>query len=490
MTEFRRPEDSSGWENGRPGNQGPGRQPVQPRQGSLGRQPMPQRYDPRQQQDPRQAGQPQQQQSEFPTMSPMAARRAADSGPEVRREGSKRWPLIVVPLVLLVIGLGAVTAFLGFRSLNSDDTTEAATSIPDGPVMIDGSDTVADTDTTAPQAVADTEPAASAPAAGLVVPDPDPNTFVLELDDFKFFVSGVVADQETADLLTETTTNTYGEFGTAVFEVDPTITPQPWIDSAPEMIIGLWTLLDGRIEITEEETYVTGRSPNEFFIEDFLPNIAAEKGFPATRNEIRLVEGMQAPLLRADRVDGIVTLSGELPSQTLIDEIANGVIETFGAENVVNEIAITDGTFARFGLILFYEDIAAFEPFGDFSTGVDRGQSYGTFQRGLEFDSASQELSAESEQRMAGFPPIFARSTFPITITGHTDSQGSPEANLRLSEARANSVADYFVEQGISRDRIIIVGKGETEPIASNDTEEGRAQNRRVVFNESQPEDR
>ena len=67
-----------------------------------------------------------------------------------------------------------------------------------------------------------------------------------------------------------------------------------------------------------------------------------------------------------------------------------------------------------------------------------------------------------------------------VDITGHTDSTGADSYNMQLSVARANSVADYFKSQGVLAQRIYTQGMGETQPIASNDTPEGRAQNRRV----------
>lgn len=67
-----------------------------------------------------------------------------------------------------------------------------------------------------------------------------------------------------------------------------------------------------------------------------------------------------------------------------------------------------------------------------------------------------------------------------IIIEGHTDSQGAADKNQKLSERRAESVKEYLVSQGVPSDRIITVGKGETQPIADNSTPEGRANNRRV----------
>lgn len=67
-----------------------------------------------------------------------------------------------------------------------------------------------------------------------------------------------------------------------------------------------------------------------------------------------------------------------------------------------------------------------------------------------------------------------------VEVAGHTDSIGSAEVNQRLSEQRANSVGNYLIGQGLMRERFEIIGLGKNHPIASNETEAGRAQNRRV----------
>lgn len=67
-----------------------------------------------------------------------------------------------------------------------------------------------------------------------------------------------------------------------------------------------------------------------------------------------------------------------------------------------------------------------------------------------------------------------------ITISGHTDSVGKADANLQLSKNRADSVARYLINKGVSQQRIQTVGFGAQYPIASNDNEQGRSQNRRV----------
>lgn len=69
-----------------------------------------------------------------------------------------------------------------------------------------------------------------------------------------------------------------------------------------------------------------------------------------------------------------------------------------------------------------------------------------------------------------------------IELGGHTDNVGNAEANQKLSEQRAKAVYDYLVSQGVAQSRLSYVGYGQSRPVASNDTEDGRQQNRRTAF--------
>jgi flagellar motor protein MotB len=72
--------------------------------------------------------------------------------------------------------------------------------------------------------------------------------------------------------------------------------------------------------------------------------------------------------------------------------------------------------------------------------------------------------------------------TLKIELASHTDSKGTDEYNLKLSQARAQSVVDYLISKNISKDRLVAKGYGESVPIATNDTDEGRQLNRRTDF--------
>jgi outer membrane protein OmpA-like peptidoglycan-associated protein len=97
------------------------------------------------------------------------------------------------------------------------------------------------------------------------------------------------------------------------------------------------------------------------------------------------------------------------------------------------------------------------------------------------FKTGSFELLPGARERLAKVSGIvLAYPSLHLQIEGHTDSVGTDEYNQGLSEKRAGAVRDYLVQQGIAADSIEARGLGKTQPIASNDTPEGRQQNRRV----------
>ena len=97
------------------------------------------------------------------------------------------------------------------------------------------------------------------------------------------------------------------------------------------------------------------------------------------------------------------------------------------------------------------------------------------------FRSGSFELAPGARERLAKVSGIIlAYPSLHVAVEGHTDSVGGDDYNQNLSERRAEAVRDYFVQQGISAASVDARGFGKTDPIASNDTPEGRQQNRRV----------
>jgi outer membrane protein OmpA-like peptidoglycan-associated protein len=104
-----------------------------------------------------------------------------------------------------------------------------------------------------------------------------------------------------------------------------------------------------------------------------------------------------------------------------------------------------------------------------------------TFDSGILFGFDSSTLQPEAKTNISKLAVILKK--YPdtnILIAGYTDSDGSEKYNQTLSEQRAKAVSDYSMYQGISSSRLSALGLGETEPVSSNDTEYGKALNRRV----------
>ena len=104
-----------------------------------------------------------------------------------------------------------------------------------------------------------------------------------------------------------------------------------------------------------------------------------------------------------------------------------------------------------------------------------------TFDSGLLFDYDSSVLRAESKRNLDNLASnLSSFGDSKLLLVGHTDAQGSDAYNLDLSRRRAAAVAAYLESRGVNASRVETAGRGESEPIAENDTDAGRQQYRRV----------
>jgi outer membrane protein OmpA-like peptidoglycan-associated protein len=156
-----------------------------------------------------------------------------------------------------------------------------------------------------------------------------------------------------------------------------------------------------------------------------------------------------------------------------------------GVDNTLGKVAI--GALAGFTARKVYGDIKA-DTASDKNTDVSAvkidGKEYVQIDvKNVNFRSGSSKLDTYELTRLK--PVLDALQNYPRTrvhVEGHTDSVGEKQFNQRLSENRAKNVSFYLMDNGISRDRIIIYGYGEERPIASNHSEQHRRMNRRVTF--------
>jgi outer membrane protein OmpA-like peptidoglycan-associated protein len=104
-----------------------------------------------------------------------------------------------------------------------------------------------------------------------------------------------------------------------------------------------------------------------------------------------------------------------------------------------------------------------------------------TFDSGILFDFDKSNLKAEARTNLDKLAVILNKyADTDLLVDGHTDSKGSDNYNLTLSQERAQAVANYLANLQVASTRMTLHGYGESRPIATNDTEEGRALNRRV----------
>lgn len=154
----------------------------------------------------------------------------------------------------------------------------------------------------------------------------------------------------------------------------------------------------------------------------------------------------------------------------------------FGEANY-NQIIFFIGTYKNTTDKFFISNLRLAEAGGDTRHKLIETGKFTTNEILFDSNKATIKLSSKKVLDELG-TALKENPSFRVTITGHTDNDGSDNENLKLSKKRAESVADFFVSNyGISKSRFETNGKGESEPITDNASEEGKTQNRRVEFN-------
>lgn len=100
----------------------------------------------------------------------------------------------------------------------------------------------------------------------------------------------------------------------------------------------------------------------------------------------------------------------------------------------------------------------------------------------LQFETGKAIIKDFSKPYLDELANVLIKTEWVLVVTGHTDNVGSEADNLILSKKRADAVKNYLVSKGIEQNRIETIGKGESEPLVSNETAQGREKNRRVEF--------
>jgi OOP family OmpA-OmpF porin len=363
-----------------------------------------------------------------------------------------------------------------------------------------------------------------------------------KLTDGKVTLTGTLPDQASKDRMLARATALYGA-GNFIdqLKVGGATAGEGWLNAA----FGLLPLVNragagGGVEIAGNAVTISGQVPTEDAHKSLVTEATAAAGALTLTDRIRVAAGLPLlPPFTAKLSGGTVTLDGTVPDQSSLNRILAAATAAFGAGKFINNLKIAApggnitwgagwlnrilrwipflGRFSNRGDISFngqnvtingevatadikarlLDDLRAI--FGtdyvitDNITIVESllSESEAKAQtslkqlllKGIEFDTASDKVTpAGAEVLDAAAKALAENPDANIEISGHTDSQGAAKMNQGLSQRRAVSVKSYLASHGVAANRLTPVGYGQTQPIADNASDEGRARNRRIEF--------
>lgn len=359
----------------------------------------------------------------------------------------------------------------------------------------DDDGTAAPATTEAPPATTTSPPTTDATTTLPPITDVDPEAAVssleARLEGGQMTIRGTIPDAEAAARLAAVADLIYAPLLDNQVVVDPEVETASWVPGVANAIAVLPIVGTSGLTIVGNEATVFGYAPTAERLGQLQGALAQALGADVTLESQVEVTGLAPPTINASVPgNGILTMSGTVPSQAINDFAMGLAVTSYGAENVVNEIVVdpsVDTTFSLFRLPLVFP---AFEPFPVWEVAIFDNVISGQLLNGASFPSGSAELTPQLLQLMPVGAGILTRNpTLLLTVEGHTDDVGSDESNQTLSVIRAEAAKQWFVEvAGIDPARVFAVGYGESRPIADNETPEGRAQNRRIEFRLGPPE--
>jgi OmpA-OmpF porin, OOP family len=287
----------------------------------------------------------------------------------------------------------------------------------------------------------------------------------ISLSDTKVSLSGMARDLGGREAIAAALKNLPEGFSVAANEIEA----PPYIFQAYKDPVALTVTLTGYVPDNNVHTALVAAAGRKFFSEKVVDNLKASVGapsgfaaavVPALGALSRLSTGT---LVVSDRE---VKLSGDALYDAAAVQIRAGLGKDFPKDwqlkadiSVKPAVAPVDATVCQ-------------QLFSDL---LGKGR--------IQFESGRATIDPDSTGLLDRLiETAFRCPTTNIEIAGHTDGDGDGAINQALSEKRAQAVVDYLVKAGLPADRFAATGYGNTQPVASNDTDEGKAQNRRIEF--------
>jgi len=302
--------------------------------------------------------------------------------------------------------------------------------------------------------------------------------------------------------------------------------------AAASVLTELAKLTDGTTSMTDAQLSIRGHAGAAISSDAVAASVRSSLPSPFT---VGTVEIISPYIFKIVKDGGRVVLTGFAPTEAARNDLAAAAKAAFFGESVENELAmrgsaptsfvealkalfpalarLASGSLAAEDTVFDVQGLAIYDKAAEqikleLGSALVRGFKLGSVTIGVRppppalavnecqpelngllakgrvrFETGSAELNKESLALLDHLIEVVQRCReASIEVAGHTDSQGSPDSNLDLSKRRAEAVTTYIGEAGIDTSRITSAGYGETKPVASNDTPEGRAQNRRIEF--------
>ena len=230
-------------------------------------------------------------------------------------------------------------------------------------------------------------------------------------------------------------------------------------------------------------------------IEDYLlASIAKPINDPVLASEIKVTKSINLTVFKGKTIDALT----KKPLESIIeitDNKTGNIVEIFTTNSVTGKFLISLKSGGNYGIAvktggyLFHSE----------NFNIPNGSAYNLVNKTIElknikvgskialrnifFDTGKSEIKSESNAELDRLVKLLKDvPSLKIELSGHTDNTGSANGNKKLSQDRATAVVSYLSTNGISKSRLTAIGYGDSKPMASNSTNEGRQQNRRTEF--------
>lgn len=300
------------------------------------------------------------------------------------------------------------------------------------------------------------------------------------LDGKDFVLSGVVPSAELAGEMLAAVEVAYSPYLRSDLQVDESIGTASWLEAAPRAVVLIPSITEGSIVIHNDQVEIAGTAPDQASVDRLRGALESITGLPVSVGAMEIT-GLAPPSFVMSATGGRIVLSGSLPSEEIRGLLYDGALAAYGSEAVEDQMIVDAGVYHSLWMYNGGPLLQALSVFPDYDMRIDGTAFSGFLSSGFTFESGSPEFSPEFAQVLDVGVSVLARDqSLSLTIEGHSDGSGPGDLNMTLSQQRAEAVLAYFVTSGTDPERLNAIGVGETEPIAPNDTQEGRARNRRI----------